>query len=47
MKERRQNSISEQAFADAAGDVSPEALAISFCTLAIIGGMSGLLDSGP
>src|SRR5690242_17712796 len=47
MQERGQNSIREQAFTDAAGEVSTEPLAISPCTSAIIGHIRGLLDSGP
>src|ERR1700687_3975011 len=47
MQERGQNSIGEQAFADAAREVSPESLAVSFCTLAVIRGISGLLNTGP
>jgi len=47
MQERRQNGIAKQSFTRAAGEISTEAEAISFCTLAIIRRMSGLLDSGP
>ena len=36
MQERGQNSVAEQAFADAAGEVSPEPLAISFCTFGVV-----------
>jgi hypothetical protein len=46
MQERGQNSMGEQALADAAGEVSPEPLAIFSCTLAVIRGVSGLLNAG-
>ena len=47
MQERRQNSVAKQGFARSASEVSTEAQAISFCALAIVGRMGGLLDSGP
>ena len=47
MQERRQNSVAEQGFGGATGEVSTEALAISFCAEAIIGGTSGLLSASP
>src|SRR3954470_4207689 len=47
MQEGGQDSIRKQAFANAAGEVSTEPLAISSCTLAIIGHISALLDPGP
>jgi hypothetical protein len=47
MQERRQNSVGKQAFADATDEVRTEALAISFCAKAIIGGTSGLLSASP
>src|SRR6516165_3673933 len=47
MQERRQNCVAKQSFTRAAGEISTEAQAIPFRTLAIIGCMSGLLDPGP
>ena len=47
MQERRQNSVAKQGFAAAAGEVSTEALAISSRTLAIVGHVRGLFDTGP
>jgi len=47
MQQRRQNSVGKQGFAAAAGQVRAEPLAISSCTLAIIGRISGLLNAGP
>src|SRR5271165_4594126 len=47
MQERWQNSVGKQAFAGAAGEVSTEPLAISFCILGPIGGVRGLLDARP
>ena len=46
MQERRQNRVAKQSFAGATGEASAEPLAISSCTLAIVGHVSGLLDAG-
>jgi len=47
MQERWQNSVGKQAFSGAAGKVSTEPFAVSFCTLRPIGGVGGLLDACP